>query len=43
MGWVTGKFVLNEKRDQVMDGVMGVADGVGDVRLGDLIDTPAET
>ena len=30
VGWVAGKFMSNERRYQVMDGVMGVADGVGD-------------
>jgi uncharacterized membrane protein YeaQ/YmgE (transglycosylase-associated protein family) len=35
-GWVTGKFMLSEGRDQLMDLVMGIAGGVGGGFLLDL-------
>jgi uncharacterized membrane protein YeaQ/YmgE (transglycosylase-associated protein family) len=28
-GWLTGKFMSSEGRDQVMDMVMGIAGGIG--------------
>ena len=33
VGWVTGKFMSSEGRDQVMDVVMGIAGAVGGALL----------